>query len=59
MLRKIKGKFLMTLNDCDAVRQIFSNCTIETVQAGYFIANARDTKNARPRTSQLLIHNRR
>jgi len=57
ILSKIKGKFLLTLNDCDSTRRIFSEFTIETAKCGYFIANTRNATNARPMQSQLFIHN--
>lgn len=56
-LKKLNGSFLMTLNDCEPIRRIFAGFTFETVQSGYFIANSRGAKNARPRRGQLLIHN--
>ena len=56
-LRRIKGTFLMTLNDVEPIRRIFSDFNMETTESGYFIANTRNAQNARPKQNQLLIHN--
>jgi len=56
-LKEIKGRFLMTLNDCEPIRRIFGGFVIEAAESGYFIANPRRARNARPRGLQLLIHN--
>ena len=56
-LKQIKGRFLMTLNDCEPIRRIFGGFVIEAAESGYFIANSRRARNARPKGGQLLIHN--
>lgn len=53
-LEKIKGRFLMSINDVPAIRQIFDSFTLTEVTTNYSIANKFDTKKARP---ELLISN--
>lgn len=56
-LRTLRGKFLMTVNDCEVIRGLFGDFQIEAAESSYFIANAKGARNARPRQRQLLIHN--
>ena len=56
-LGTLRGKFMMTVNDCDVIRRVFGRFKIESVESSYFIANAKDARNARPRQRQLLVHN--
>jgi len=52
MLKSIKGKFLMSLNDTPEIRRIFSGFNIRTIELVY---TAR--KNAGKRYTELLISN--
>ncbi|SRR5581483_7467565 len=52
-LKQIKGKFLMSLNDCKEVRAALAGFKIETVAARYSVAGGMD----RGGRSELLIRN--
>ena len=51
-LKRIKGKFLMSINDVSQVRRIFSDFRITQVKTSYSI-----TKNRQKKVSELLIRN--
>jgi DNA adenine methylase len=52
LLRRIKGKFLLSLNDHPEVRKIFAGFTIETVKIAYSLHH-----KAGKRYQELLISN--
>ena len=52
LLAKLKGRFILSLNDRPEVRELFSGFRIETVQTRYS-ANARSTR----RINEVLISN--
>jgi DNA adenine methylase len=55
ILGSIKGKFLMTINDCPEVREIFRDYYIEEVQLKYSVSsNAKSRGKIR---TELLISN--
>lgn len=45
VLREIKGKWLMSINDCEQVRSIFSGCRMEVVETTYSVHGRGVTKN--------------
>ena len=53
-LRNLKGRFILSLNDCPEVREIFSNFDVEKVDVTYSLSKKVD---ARGRRGELLISN--
>lgn len=53
-LRKLRGRFILSLNDCPEVREIFSNFDVEKVDVSYSLSKKVD---ARGRRGELLISN--
>ena len=56
-LLTLKGRFILSLNDCPEVRDLFSEFTIETVDTFYSVANHRSSPNSKRKRKELLIHN--
>lgn len=53
-LRAVRGKFLMSINDCPAVRQCFEGFGMRAVETTYFVSGM---KNGGTRAGELLISN--
>lgn len=53
-LRSLKGRFILSLNDCPEVRQIFSGFDVETVGVSYSLSKQGDARGQR---GELLISN--
>ncbi|MPV99581.1 DNA adenine methylase, partial [Bombella apis] len=53
-LRNLKGKFILSLNDCSEVREIFSNFDVEKVAVTYSLSKKTDARGQR---GELLISN--
>lgn len=51
---KIKGKFLLTINDCEEARMIYKDFKFEEVGVGYSVARE---SNARKMYGELIIRN--
>jgi DNA adenine methylase len=57
-LQALKGRFILSLNDCQEVRDLFAGFTQERVTLTYSCGNGRTGGAARAATrSELLIHN--
>ncbi len=56
VLGKIKGKFLMSINDHEDIRRIFKGFRIQTVATKYSAMNARHSGRSEQRR-ELLIRN--
>lgn len=54
LLKEIKGKFLLTVNDCEEAREIYKDFIIENVKVGYSVARK---KEARKSYGELIIKN--
>jgi DNA adenine methylase len=54
VLRGIKGKFLMSINDVPEIRELFAGFTLSEVTTSYSIGKAADRASTRP---ELLISN--
>lgn len=58
LLRKIKGQFILSLNDTPEVREIFSDFQIDPVETVYTLGNSKVSKETRSRERrEVLIHN--
>ncbi|MXV43890.1 DNA adenine methylase [Saccharibacter sp. 17.LH.SD] len=53
-LRGLKGKFILSLNDCPEVREIFDDFNLEAVSVNYSLAK---NGNARGKRGELIISN--
>lgn len=53
-LRNMKGKFLLALNDCKEIRNIFSGFDMERAEASYSLSRNVD---ARGKRGELIISN--
>lgn len=53
-LRRIKGRFLLSLNDCPEVREIFAGFDVEKVDVSYSLSRNGD---ARGKRGELIISN--
>ena len=53
-LKQVKGKFLLTINDCEEARRIYKNFNIEEIKVGYSVARER---KARKVYGELIINN--
>ena len=53
-LKNIKGKFLLTINDCDESRKIYKDFNIEEVDVSYSVSRER---SARKRYGELIVRN--
>lgn len=53
ILRTLKGRFILSLNDCPAVRRIFAGFKIEAVQTTYTLAGGKSAK----RVGEVIIQN--
>ena len=57
-LRVVQGKFILSLNDTPAVRELFQEFTIEPISTRYSIGNAKVTARTRSeKRPELLVHN--
>jgi DNA adenine methylase len=54
MLAGIKGKFILTINDHEAMRDLFSGYRIEEAEVGYSIGKE---AKSRGRYGELMIRN--
>ncbi len=53
MLKNIKGKFMLSYNDCDYIRELYKNFNIKEVQTNYLLS-----KNSRGKVvKELIIYN--
>lgn len=60
VLKALKGRFILSLNDCKEVRNLFSWATQRQVKLGYSAGNSRTAADTRSKPrSELLIHNLR
>ena len=57
-LKRINGKFLLSYNNHDVVRNLYDWATIETVETKYSYGNNR-TRSGALEVSELLISNHR
>ena len=53
-LKQVKGKFLLTINDCDEARRIYKDFNIEEIKVGYSVAREREARKA---YGELIISN--
>lgn len=56
-LKKTKHKFVLTYDDCEEVRSLYSWAYIYELQFFYRLDNSRDSDNKRKRGSELVITN--
>lgn len=54
LLKQIKGKFLLTVNDCEEARKIYKDFIIEDIKVGYSIARESEARKA---YGELIIRN--
>ncbi len=54
-LLKVKGKFILSLNDTPEVRNIFKHFQLEEVVTNYSLANARNCPDSRKKPRQELL----
>ena len=53
-LKKIKGKFLLTINDCEEIRELYKDFSIKEVKVNYSVSRY---KEARGKYGELIITN--
>ncbi|MHB8123945.1 MAG: DNA adenine methylase [Desulfuromonadaceae bacterium] len=53
LLARVQGKFILSINDAEEIRRLFSDCRIETVTTSYTAGGAHKKKTV----SELLIMN--
>ena len=56
-LRKLKGRFILSLNDCSEVREMFSEFRIRSASAVYSVSQGRTKSRATTRAKEVLVHN--
>ena len=56
-LLTLKGRFILSLNECPEVRELFAEFTFQTVDTFYSVANYRSSPDSKRKTKELLIHN--
>lgn len=58
-LDRIKGRFILSLNDCPEVRELFCGFQFKTVALTYSLANGRTKTDARSKErGEVIIHNK-
>ena len=57
ILRDIKGKFILSLNDCFEVRTLFADFQIEPIDAIYSVSQGQGNSRSRSKGAEVLIHN--
>ena len=57
-LRKIEGKFILSLNDTPEIREIFAEFNIDSIETKYSLGNSKVAKQTRGTDrKEVLIHN--
>ena len=57
-LQKLKGRFLLSYNDCDEIRTLYDGwCKIESIQTRYSLSNQRLADQSKSKASEVFIMN--